>query len=209
MEYAKKLSTVLSVFAAALLVSWCTHIARELRDERDLECLMANIVYEAGTEPDRGKRFVAWVTVARTLSAPLSRNTVCAVVFARRQFSWTREEGKSVAQGVRRASVRDREIAQEFLAQKHDRARIETTAKEFGIPSDAIFYKRHDWNENDPKERRMSEENKWYWKTCLRPILDSQGMPLRIGSHVPYRQIVHPCPKWPGNAKPETKTGAP
>ena len=209
MVFAKRLSTVLSLLAATLVVTWCTFAARELLTQRETECLVANIVYEAGTEPDRGKRFVAWVTLARTYSPLKFRTTICGVVFQRRQFSWTSEKGKTVASGVSRASERDVEIAREFIALKFDREKLQNAAREFGIPIDAFFYKRHDWNENDPNEKRMSERNKWYWKTCMRPVADTERKPLRIGSHVPYRQVVDPCPQWTGPSNKNEKTGAP
>lgn len=56
--------------------------------KNDIECLARNIYYEAGTEADVGKYAVAHVTVNRVKSNYWG-NTVCKVVYARAQFSWT------------------------------------------------------------------------------------------------------------------------
>jgi len=56
--------------------------------KRDIECLARNIYYEAGVESDIGKYAVAHVTVNRVKSGYWG-NTVCKVVHAPKQFSWT------------------------------------------------------------------------------------------------------------------------
>jgi spore germination cell wall hydrolase CwlJ-like protein len=54
----------------------------------DLECLTKNIYYEAGVEPIEGKFAVAHVTINR-LKSNYWGNTLCQVVYAKAQFSWT------------------------------------------------------------------------------------------------------------------------
>ena len=56
--------------------------------KNDLDCLTKNIYYEAGVEDERGKLAVGHVTVNR-LKTGYWGNTVCKVVYARSQFSWT------------------------------------------------------------------------------------------------------------------------
>ena len=56
--------------------------------KNDLECLTRNIYYEAGVEDHRGKFAVANVTINR-LKTGYWGNTVCKVVYAKKQFSWT------------------------------------------------------------------------------------------------------------------------
>ena len=56
--------------------------------DKDIECLTRNIYYEAGTEKDIGKYAVAQVTINRVKSGYWG-NTVCKVVHAPAQFSWT------------------------------------------------------------------------------------------------------------------------
>lgn len=55
---------------------------------KDVECLTKNIYYEAGVEDHRGKYAVAHVTVNR-LKAGYWGNSICKVVYAKSQFSWT------------------------------------------------------------------------------------------------------------------------
>lgn len=54
----------------------------------DLDCLTRNIYYEAGVEESRGKYAVAQVTINRLKTGHWGR-TVCDVVYAPKQFSWT------------------------------------------------------------------------------------------------------------------------
>jgi len=54
----------------------------------DLDCLTRNIYYEAGVEDHRGKFAVAHVTINR-LKTGYWGNTLCQVVYAPKQFSWT------------------------------------------------------------------------------------------------------------------------
>lgn len=56
--------------------------------KHDLDCLTKNIYYEAGVEPIEGKFAVANVTLNR-LKTGYWGNTVCKVVYAKAQFSWT------------------------------------------------------------------------------------------------------------------------
>lgn len=65
------------------------HTRERLRyTSADLDCLTKNIYYEAGVESDAGKYAVAHVTVNR-LKAGRWGNTLCRVVYAPKQFSWT------------------------------------------------------------------------------------------------------------------------
>ena len=56
--------------------------------KNDVECLTRNIYYEAGVESRVGKFAVAHVTVNR-LKTGYWGNSICKVVYAKKQFSWT------------------------------------------------------------------------------------------------------------------------
>lgn len=53
-----------------------------------LECLTANVYYEARGEPLAGKLAVALVTLNRVASNKYP-NSICEVVYQKHQFSWT------------------------------------------------------------------------------------------------------------------------
>jgi spore germination cell wall hydrolase CwlJ-like protein len=59
--------------------------------DQDLHCLTENIYWEAGVEDVRGKYAVATVTLNR-LATGRWGSSVCAVVHAPGQFSWTRKK---------------------------------------------------------------------------------------------------------------------
>ena len=56
--------------------------------EKDEACLARNIYYEAGVESEKGKYAVAQVTLNR-LKTKRWGDTICKVVYAKAQFSWT------------------------------------------------------------------------------------------------------------------------
>lgn len=65
------------------------HVTDRVKYTRsDLDCLTKNIYYEAGVEDRRGKMAVAHVTINR-LRTGYWGNSICRVVYARKQFSWT------------------------------------------------------------------------------------------------------------------------
>lgn len=61
--------------------------------DQDFECLARNIFYEAGIESFEGKIAVAQVTYNRLMSGQWGR-TICRVVYAPHQFSWTADPNK-------------------------------------------------------------------------------------------------------------------
>ena len=60
---------------------------------RDRECLLRNIFYESAGEPIEGKIAVAQVTFNR-LAKGRWGDTICKVVYAKQQFSWTLDPNK-------------------------------------------------------------------------------------------------------------------
>lgn len=62
-----------------------------LYSDKDEDCLAKNIYYEAGIEAEAGKYAVAQVTMNRLASGRWGK-TVCEVVFAKAQFSWTKKK---------------------------------------------------------------------------------------------------------------------
>jgi len=60
----------------------------------ELLCLAKNIYYEARGEPMRGKIAVAQVTLNRVTHRTQFQSSICGVVYAKDQFSWTNERHK-------------------------------------------------------------------------------------------------------------------
>lgn len=56
----------------------------------ELTCLAKNVYFEARGEPIEGQEYVAHVTLNRVLSDKFP-NTICEVVWQKRQFSWTHD----------------------------------------------------------------------------------------------------------------------
>lgn len=62
----------------------------------DIRCLAKNIYYEARGEPFSGQVAVAQVTVNRLNNGSFG-NTICEVVYAKDQFSWTNNKKRKVS----------------------------------------------------------------------------------------------------------------
>ncbi len=65
--------------------------------DKDMDCLSKNIFHEAGVEDRDGKIAVAQVTLNRVKSGRWGQ-TICDVVYAKKQFSWTMQKKKKWAQ---------------------------------------------------------------------------------------------------------------
>ncbi|MDH5377321.1 MAG: cell wall hydrolase [Gammaproteobacteria bacterium] len=83
---------VKSLIALSLLLTASNAVLAD-SSERDLKCLALNVYHEARGEPLEGQLAVAMVTMNRVYSKSYP-DTVCGVVWQRRQFSWT-HDGRS------------------------------------------------------------------------------------------------------------------
>jgi N-acetylmuramoyl-L-alanine amidase len=61
---------------------------------KEFDCMTRNIYYEAGIEPTVGKIAVAQVTLNRVKSGYWGNN-ICKVVYAKDQFSWTKDKRRA------------------------------------------------------------------------------------------------------------------
>ena len=81
---------------------------------QELGCLAMNIYHEARGETEKGKLAVAAVTMNR-VKAKYYPDTVCGVVWQKKQFSWTELKVKYHAVNDTKAWVNAIEIAQLFI----------------------------------------------------------------------------------------------
>jgi len=86
------------------------------KQEREMRCLALNIYFEARSEPIDGQLAVAFVTINRMQSRRYP-NSICGVVWQKRQFSWT-HDGKSDRPREQRAWRRAQKIAR-FIFTKY------------------------------------------------------------------------------------------
>jgi spore germination cell wall hydrolase CwlJ-like protein len=81
--------------------------------KNDVDCLTKNIYYEARGEDHRGKLAVGNVTVNR-LKTGYWGNTICKVVYAKKQFSWTL--AKKLPRPDSKGWAESEEVARKVLA---------------------------------------------------------------------------------------------
>lgn len=178
-EMAKGLRTVLA--AAALysaapseaaarsvhVKSHETHAAHaEKFSHADFDALAKNVFYESRNQSPEGQVAVAQVTLARLLSKRWGAS-LHDVVYAKNQFSWTREKHKELS-GPQKVAVQ--QLADVFARRfkgRHVGALIEELSKITGLPASTLYYKRADWDESDPNETRMSERTKQVFQSLI------------------------------------------
>lgn len=66
-----------------------------LFDKNEFRCLVKNVYFESRGEPIKGQEAVALVTLNRVKSAKYP-SSVCQVVYAKNQFSWTAKANPKV-----------------------------------------------------------------------------------------------------------------
>jgi spore germination cell wall hydrolase CwlJ-like protein len=81
--------------------------------KNDVECLTKNIYYEARGEDHRGKLAVGNVTINR-LKTGYWGDTICKVVYAKKQFSWTL--AKKLPRPDSKSWAESEEVARRVLA---------------------------------------------------------------------------------------------
>lgn len=92
-----------------------------LYNRKDLQCLAKNIFFEAGTESMLGKIAVGQVTVNRVKNGYWGE-TVCDVVTAKDQFSWTNKDDLSIDKDSR--NYKDSVVAAKRVLAERKRLRV-------------------------------------------------------------------------------------
>jgi spore germination cell wall hydrolase CwlJ-like protein len=92
-----------------------------LYNSRDLKCLAQNIFFEAGTESMLGKIAVGQVTINRVKIGHWGE-TICEVVNAKNQFSWTNKDNLSIDRESK--NYKDSFLAAKKVLQERKRLRI-------------------------------------------------------------------------------------
>ena len=87
--------STLLVFCTAIGTPAISRPKLQAVHKTDLNCLAQNIYHEARGEPIEGQIAVALVVTNRVISG-LFQNTVCGVVYAKEQFSWTQDSTKTI-----------------------------------------------------------------------------------------------------------------
>src|SRR3989338_2823903 len=144
--------------------------------KKDFELVAKNVFFEAGTEGPMGQLAVAQVTFARLVSGRWG-TTLQAVIYAKYQFSWTANEKK-----LEGAALKGVQQLADVFASRFKGLSAEQIVRELsaitGLPPETQYYKRTDWNENDPNETRMTERTK--------KVFQSLVWLMNIGNHAFY-----------------------
>ena len=115
-------------------------------------CLAENIYHEARNQPVEGQIAVAQVTINRVNSTEF-HNTICEVVYAPRQFSWTSSKNKPIqdakawlmslviAQVVLIAHSKNPEFTATYFHAKHIKPGWARKKIKVAVIGDHVFYK--------------------------------------------------------------------
>lgn len=114
------MANIFNTVAVVALTTACAVAVTDHNQARaqELECLAKNIYYEARGEPVDGQIAVAQVTMHRVNSSHFP-NTVCEVVYERRQFSWTHTVSNQTPQNEE-LWAQAQLIAREVYDDEHD-----------------------------------------------------------------------------------------
>ncbi len=126
--------------------------------EKQLYCLAVNIYFEARSESTAGKMAVGLVTMNRTASKRYP-DTICKVVWQRKQFSWT-HDGQSDTPQNRQAWKKSVKVAELIM----DSYRT----KDYDFTGGALWY--------------HADYVTPYWSTKTKPS-------TRIGAHIFYASL--------------------
>ena len=91
-----------------------------LYNRKDIICLANNVYFEAATEPMLGKIAVAQVTINRVKTGHWG-DTICDVVHAKDQFSWTNRDENKIERGSEQ--YKDSLAAAKKILSNHQRLR--------------------------------------------------------------------------------------
>ena len=132
-------------------------LADKLKTE--LGCLAANLYFEARSEPLKGQLAVAKVTLNRVKSKQYP-DSICAVVFQRKQFSWTHQQPWTKIQKALNGlepSKNPLEVSAYQQAMKTAKTSLKTDLKHI-LPDDALWY--HATYVNPKWNRKMKQVKK-------------------------------------------------
>lgn len=122
-------------------VSTAVHTSKIDKVKQDLYCMAANLYFEARGESELGQKAVAKVTMNRVKSGKYP-DSVCKVVFQRKQFSWTHQEPWAKIQralnGVE-PSKNPMEVSAYQQALKTAKTSLKTNLNGI-LPEDALWY---------------------------------------------------------------------
>jgi len=93
-----KIAIISLALLSTITLGTATHAHRLTQPAKaqDIDCLARNIYHEARSESLEGQIAVAQVTVNRVINNKRG-NTVCKVVYAPSQFSWTLNKSKRIS----------------------------------------------------------------------------------------------------------------
>lgn len=109
--------------------------------KQDLNCLTANIYFEARGESLQGKQAVAAVTLNRVKSKKYPK-TICAVVEQRRQFSWVNNLNRKAMQSIKESGFKPKKPLDLIAYQESEqvaRTMLKVGAKHI-LPEQVLWY---------------------------------------------------------------------
>lgn len=146
-------------------------------DQMEIDFLVQNVYHEARGESLKGQLAVAQVTLARLLSGKFGKK-LSDVVFAQNQFSWTKDPRILMAKMDMSAFENLKTTVTFIMRDKTLGDAVSALVHETGLPRTTYYYKRTDWDENNPEDTRMSERTRSMFKN-----LNTVG---KIGNHTFY-----------------------
>lgn len=117
---------------------------------REFDCMARNIYYEAGIESHTGKIAVAQVTLNRVKSGYWGNN-ICKVVYAKDQFSWTKDKRRAWLRNKGRSWEDSKQAASQVLSYG---VRVKPLKKALFYHAD---YVKPNWRDKDKRVAKIGQ----------------------------------------------------
>jgi hypothetical protein len=147
----------------------------ETLSEQEVDLLVLNVFYEARGESLKGQLAQAQSTIARLLSGKHGK-TLQDVILEKNAYSWTREDKSPLTPKEKDTFENMRAVLSMCVGGKPLGVAIHELAKQTGLPLNTLHYKSIDLDENNPDEKRMSENSRKFFRSLLPVgIIDKHG----------------------------------
>jgi len=134
--------------------------------ELEVDYLAQNVYHEGRGESTAGQLAIAQVTLNRLACGRYGKD-LAAVIFKPYQFSWTTDPKILLTEMNKDTYENIRAVLSLYVGKPLSEA-VQSLSEASGIPASAEFYKRTDWDENDPKETRMSDRTKEMFRSLVK-----------------------------------------
>lgn len=146
--------------------TYVEQLQKKTLSKLEKEYLTQNVYQEGRGEGVKGQLAIAQVTIKRLASGRYGKDLE-KVIFALNQFSWTSDPRILLTEMNKETYEKIETVLWLYVGKPLSEA-VQSLSEASGIPASAEFYKRTDWDEDNPEETRMSERTKKMFRSLVK-----------------------------------------